>query len=87
MKVKYRQVMYNGSMNIIGQKSGQDFLVALSKVFDRVKSVALWSANIRKTIRKKCPRTIRATVPQLEGKILYNVVGCICSVRKNSDKD
>jgi hypothetical protein len=41
-----------------------------------MKSVALWSANIR----KKCPRTIRATVPQLEGKILYNVVGCICSV-------
>ena len=30
------------------QKAGQDFHRAVSKVFDRVKSVALWSANIRK---------------------------------------
>ena len=30
------------------QKSAQHFHCAVSKVFDRVKSVALWSANIRK---------------------------------------
>ena len=32
----------------ICQKAAQDFRCAVSKVFDRVKSVALWSANIRK---------------------------------------
>jgi hypothetical protein len=36
-------------MKIIGKKGGQDFHGALSKVFDRLKSIALWSANIRKT--------------------------------------
>ena len=30
------------------QKSAQHFHCAVSKVIDRVKSVALWSANIRK---------------------------------------
>jgi hypothetical protein len=30
------------------KKAAQDFHRAVSKVFDRVKSVALWSANIRK---------------------------------------
>ena len=30
------------------QKSGARFSRAVSKVFDRVKSVALWSASIRK---------------------------------------
>ena len=30
------------------KKVAQDFHRAVSKVFDRVKSVALWSANIRK---------------------------------------
>jgi hypothetical protein len=30
------------------KKAAQDFHRAASKVFDRVKSVALWSANIRK---------------------------------------
>ena len=30
------------------QKSGCQFHCAVSKVFDRVKSVALWFANIRK---------------------------------------
>jgi hypothetical protein len=48
-------------MTIICKKGVQDFNRALSKVFDGVKSVALWSANIR----KNCPRTIRAMVPQL----------------------
>ena len=36
-------------MTIICKKGAQDFHRTLSKVFDRVKSVALWSANIRKT--------------------------------------
>ena len=31
-----------------GKKAAQHFHCAVSKVFDRVKSVALWSANIRK---------------------------------------
>ena len=30
------------------KKAAQDFHRAVSKVFDRVKSVALWSAHIRK---------------------------------------
>jgi hypothetical protein len=30
------------------KKAAQDFHCAVSKVFDRVKFVALWSANIRK---------------------------------------
>jgi hypothetical protein len=32
----------------ICKKAAQDFHRAVSKVFDRVKSIALWSANIRK---------------------------------------
>jgi hypothetical protein len=39
-------------MTIICKKGAQDFHRALSKVFDRVKSVALWSANIRKTAQE-----------------------------------
>jgi hypothetical protein len=35
-------------MTKICKKVAQDFHRAFSKVFDRVKSVALWSANIRK---------------------------------------
>ena len=35
-------------MTKICKKAAQDFHGAVSKVFDRVKSVALWSANIRK---------------------------------------
>ena len=35
-------------MTKICKKAMQDFPRAVSKVFDRVKSVALWSANIRK---------------------------------------
>ena len=35
-------------MTTICKKAAQDFHRAVSKVFDRVKSVALWSANIRK---------------------------------------
>ena len=35
-------------MTKIGKKAAEDFHRAVSKVFDRVKSVALWSANIRK---------------------------------------
>jgi hypothetical protein len=35
-------------MTKICKKAAQDFHRAVSKVFDRVKSVALWSANIRK---------------------------------------
>ena len=34
-------------MTKICKKVAQDFHLAVSKVFDRVKSVALWSANIR----------------------------------------
>ena len=49
-------------MTIICKKGAHDFHLSLSKVFDRVKSIALWSANIRKTAQG---RTIRATVPQL----------------------
>ena len=35
-------------MTKICKKAVQHFHCAVSKVFDRVKSVALWSANIRK---------------------------------------
>ena len=35
-------------MTKICQKAAQHFQCAVTKVFDRVKSVALWSANIRK---------------------------------------
>ena len=35
-------------MTKICKKAAQHFQCAVSKVFDRVKSVALWSANIRK---------------------------------------
>ena len=35
-------------MTKICKKAAQHFHCAVSKVFDRVKSVALWSANIRK---------------------------------------
>ena len=34
-------------MTKICKKAAQDFHCAVSEVFDRVKSVALWSANIR----------------------------------------
>ena len=34
-----------------GKKAAQHFHCAVSKVFDRVKSVALWSANIRKLVK------------------------------------
>jgi hypothetical protein len=32
-------------MTKIGKKAAQDFFSAVSKVFDRVKTVALWSAK------------------------------------------
>ena len=43
-------------MTKIGKKAAQDFFCAVSKVFDRVKTVALWSAK-KKKIKKK--RTIK----------------------------
>jgi hypothetical protein len=44
----------------ICKKAAQHFHLAVSKVFDRVKSVALWSANIRKLAKDH-----KATVPPL----------------------
>ena len=44
-------------MKKYSKKAPQDFHRAFSKVFDRVKSVALWSANIRKLAKDH----IRAT--------------------------
>jgi hypothetical protein len=41
-------------MTKIGKKAAQDFFCAVSKVFDRVKTVALWSAK-----KKKIERTIK----------------------------
>jgi hypothetical protein len=41
-------------MTKIGKKAAQDFFCAVSKVFDRVKTVALWSAKkikIKRTIK------------------------------------
>jgi hypothetical protein len=35
-------------MTKIGKKAVQDFFGAVSKVFDRVKTVALWSAKKKK---------------------------------------
>jgi hypothetical protein len=35
-------------MTKIGKKAAQDFFCAVSKVFDRVKTVALWSAKKNK---------------------------------------
>ena len=35
-------------MTKIGKKAAQDFFGAISKVFDRVKTVALWSAKKNK---------------------------------------
>ena len=40
-------------MTKICKKAAQHFHGAVSKVFDRVKSVALWSANIRKLAKGK----------------------------------
>ena len=40
-------------MTKICKKAVQHFHCAVSKVFDRVKSVALWSANIRKLAKPK----------------------------------
>jgi len=47
-------------MTKICKKAAQDFQRAVSKVFDRVKSVALWSANIRKLAKDH-----KGYVPQL----------------------
>ena len=44
----------------ICKKAAQHFHCAVLKVFDRVKSVDLWSANIRKLAKDQ-----KATVPQL----------------------
>jgi hypothetical protein len=39
-------------MTKIGKKAAQDFFSAVSKVFDRVKTVALWSGKkIKRTIK------------------------------------
>ena len=40
-------------MTKIGKKAAQDFFCAVSKVFDRVKTVALWFAKnkIKRTIK------------------------------------
>jgi hypothetical protein len=38
-------------MTKIGKKAAQDFFCAVSKVFDRVKTVALWSAKKYKYIK------------------------------------
>jgi hypothetical protein len=41
-------------MTKIGKKAAQDFFCAVSKVFDKVKTVALWSAKkikIKRTIK------------------------------------
>ena len=41
-------VLASDFMTKICKKAAQHFHCAFSKVFDRVKSVALWAANIRK---------------------------------------
>ena len=41
-------------MTKIGKKAAQDFFCAVSKVYDRVKTVALWSAK-----KKEIKRTIK----------------------------
>jgi flagellar biosynthesis protein FlhB len=45
-------------MTKIGKKVVQDFFSAVSKVFDRVKTVALWSAKEKK-INKKDHKGLR----------------------------
>jgi hypothetical protein len=57
-------------MTKIGKKAAQDFFCAVSKVFDRVKTVALWSAKKRKK------GLYRATVPQLplDGEIFIYIL-------------
>jgi hypothetical protein len=59
-------------MTIICKKGAQDFHRALSKVFDRVKSVALWSAYIRKTPLTFYRRCFSAV---LEGNESLDLVG------------
>ena len=39
-------------MTQIGKKAVQDFFCAVSKVFDRVKTVALWSAKQKNNNKK-----------------------------------
>ena len=39
-------------MTKIGKKAAQNFFCAVSKVFDRVKTVALWSAKKLKKIKR-----------------------------------
>jgi hypothetical protein len=46
----------------IGKKVAQDFHRTDSKVFDRVKSVALWSANIRKLAKHHKGYSSAATI-------------------------
>ena len=48
MKYIYLIVLAPDFMIKICKKAAQNFHRAVSKVFDRVKSVALWFANIRK---------------------------------------
>jgi hypothetical protein len=52
-------------MTKICKKVAQHFHCAVSKVFDRVKSVALWSANIRKLAKGH-----RGYVSQITGRMI-----------------
>jgi hypothetical protein len=54
-------------MTKIGKKAAQDFFCAVSKVFDRVKTVALWSA------KNKIKRTIKGygSAVNVKGESLY----------------
>ena len=46
----------------ISKKAAQLFHCTVSKVFDRVKSVALWSANIRQHILKRLQRVVKMSL-------------------------
>ena len=63
-------VLAHDFMTKICKKVGQLFHCAVSKVFDRVKSVALWSANV-----KKLTKDHKGYVPQLDMyHKLWNIV-------------
>ena len=50
-------------MTKICKKAAQHFHCTVSKVFDKVKSVALWSANIRKLALMVCKYQKTGQVP------------------------
>ena len=77
-------------MTKICKKAAQDFHRAVSKVFDRVKSVALWSANIRKLAKDhkgygSAAKFLRTMSKQ--GQITLDITENLTNPDANADTD